>query len=184
MIDVSVIIVNYNVRYFIEQAIQSVYKAANNLEVEIIVIDNASDDQSIDLIAKKFPRVKLIANAENRGFGKANNQGIELAQGEYTLLLNPDTVLQEDTLDICISFIRKNKDAGALGVRMIDGKGNFLPESKRSIPSPFVAFSKMSGLANLFPKSKTFGRYHLGFLDESKNHAVEVLSGAFMFFKS
>ncbi|MDA9952200.1 glycosyltransferase family 2 protein [Chitinophagales bacterium] len=184
MIDVSVIIVNYNVRYFIEQAIQSVYKAANNLEVEIIVIDNASDDQSIELIAKKFPRVKLIANAENRGFGKANNQGIELAQGEYTLLLNPDTVLQEDTLDICISFIRKNKDAGALGVRMIDGKGNFLPESKRSIPSPFVAFSKMSGLANLFPKSKTFGRYHLGFLDESKNHAVEVLSGAFMFFKT
>lgn len=184
MIDISVIIVNYNVRYFIEQAIVSVYKAATNLEVEIIVVDNASSDQSVELIQQKFPKVVLIANQKNVGFGKANNQGIKIAKGKHTLLLNPDTVLQENTLDVCLAFMQKTPDAGALGVRMIDGKGNFLPESKRSIPSPFVAFTKMSGLATLFPKSKTFGQYHLGFLAEEENHPVEVLSGAFMFFQS
>jgi GT2 family glycosyltransferase len=184
MMDVSVIIVNYNVRYFIEQAIISVYKASKSLQVEIIVVDNDSNDHSVEMIQEKFPEVILIANKDNLGFGKANNQGIAIAKGTHTLLLNPDTVLQENTLVACLAFMNKTIDAGALGVRMIDGRGNFLPESKRSIPSPFVAFTKMSGLAALFPKSTTFGKYHLAYLDEHENHEVEVLSGAFMFFQT
>lgn len=183
MIDVSVIIVNFNVRYFVEQAITSVYKAAENIKLEIIVVDNASSDDSTTLIQNKFPEVRLIANKENLGFGKANNQGIREAKGKYILLLNPDTVIQENTLSTCIQFMDAHADTGALGVRMIDGKGNFLPESKRSVPTPFVAFCKMSGLSTLFPKSKTFSKYHLGYLSENENHEVEVLSGAFMFFR-
>lgn len=184
MTQISVIIVNYNVRYFVEQAILSVKNASKNLNVEIIVIDNDSSDHSVEMIEQKFPDVTLIASKENLGFGRANNLGIETAKGQYILLLNPDTVIQEDTLEKCFKFIENNKDCGALGVKMIDGKGNFLPESKRALPFPKVAFYKMSGLSSLFPKSKTFGKYHLGFLDENKNHEVEVLSGAFMFFKA
>jgi GT2 family glycosyltransferase len=184
MIDVSVIIVNFNVRYFVEQAISAVYKASEGLEIEVIVVDNASSDDSTALIQSKFPEVRLIANQENVGFGKANNQGIHEAKGKYILLLNPDTVVQENTLNACIQFMTRHNDAGAIGVRMIDGKGNFLPESKRSIPTPFVALCKMSGLSALFPKSKIFAKYHLGYLSEHENHQVEVLSGAFMFFRA
>jgi GT2 family glycosyltransferase len=183
MIQVSVIIVNYNVRYFIEQAIVSVKKAAKHLQIEIIVVDNNSSDTSVEMIKHKFPDVQLIVNKENVGFGRANNQGIQIAKGEYILLLNPDTVLQENTLETCINFIEKTSGCGALGVKMIDGKGNFLPESKRALPTPKVAFYKMSGLAALFPRSRTFGQYHLGYLDKNENHEVEVLSGAFMFFR-
>jgi GT2 family glycosyltransferase len=183
MLQLSVIIVNYNVRYFIEQAIVSINKAGQNISMEIIVIDNASSDNSVAILQKKFPQIHIIANKENVGFGKANNQGISIAKGKYILLVNPDTVLQENTLSVCLEFIEKHPDCGALGVKMIDGKGNFLPESKRGLPSPSVAFYKMSGLSSLFPKSQIFNRYHLGFLDKDKNHEVDVLSGAFMFFK-
>jgi GT2 family glycosyltransferase len=184
MIQVSVIIVNYNVRYFIEQAIVSVKKAAKNINFEIIVVDNNSSDASVEMLLQKFPEITLIANKENVGFGRANNQGIKIAQGSHILLLNPDTVLQENTLEVCLNFVQNTPDCGALGVKMIDGKGNFLPESKRALPWPKVAFYKMSGLARLFPKSSTFGQYHLGYLDKDENHQVEVLSGAFMFFRS
>lgn len=184
MTQISVIIVNYNVRYFIEQAILSVKNASKGLNVEIIVIDNASVDHSVEMVQEKFPDVTLIASKENLGFGRANNLGIKIAKGEYILLLNPDTVIQEDTLQKCFNFIENNNDCGAIGVKMIDGKGNFLPESKRALPLPKVALYKMSGLSSLFPKSKTFGKYHLGYLDENENHEVEVLSGAFMFFKA
>ena len=183
MVQVSVIIVNFNVRYFIDQAIVSVKKAAKKTAIEIIVIDNNSSDTSVEMIQQKFPEVQLLVNKENVGFGRANNQGIKLAKGKYILLLNPDTVLQENTLETCLNFIENTADCGALGVKMIDGKGNFLPESKRALPTPKVAFFKMSGLAALFPKSKTFGQYHLGYLDKNNNHEVEVLSGAFMFFR-
>jgi GT2 family glycosyltransferase len=176
----SIVIVNYNVRYFLEQCLLSVKRATEKLDAEIFVVDNASSDGSIEMIHQKFPFVKLIANTNNVGFSKANNQAIEKAEGEYVLLLNPDTVVAEDTFEKCVAFMNTHQDAGALGVRMIDGKGNFLPESKRGLPTPSVAFYKTFGLAKLFPKSKTFGKYHLGFLHEHETHEVDILSGAFM----
>lgn len=179
----SVIIVNYNVKYFLEQCLLSVLRACDGLSVEVIVVDNASSDGSVDMVKQKFPNVKLIANADNTGFSKANNQGIKTASGEYILLLNPDTVVAEDTFSECVLFMNNHPEAGALGVRMIDGKGNFLPESKRGLPTPAVAFYKTFGLSFLFPQSKTFGKYHLGFLPENETNEVDILSGAFMFIR-
>ncbi len=132
------------------------------------------------MVKEKFPEVILIANKDNTGFSKANNQAIRLAKGEYVLLLNPDTVVEENTFSKVIDFMDSHADAGGLGVQMIDGKGKFLPESKRGLPTPSVAFYKVFGLSALFPKSKTFGRYHLGYLDRNQTHSVDVLSGAFM----
>lgn len=176
----SVIIVNYNVEHFLEQCLHSVHKAAKNIPSEIFVVDNSSVDGSIAMVRKKFPDVKLIANEKNVGFAKANNQAIREAKGEYILLLNPDTVVQEDTFEKTCQFMDEHKEAGALGVMMLDGKGNFLPESKRGLPTPFVAFCKIFGLSMLFPRSRSFGKYHLGFLDKNKIHEVDVLAGAFM----
>lgn len=176
----SIVIVNYNVRYFLEQCLLSVVRATTNVEAEIFVVDNASSDGSVEMLQQKFPLVKRIANTQNVGFSKANNQAIEKCTGEYILLLNPDTVVAEDTFEKCIAFMKNHPQAGALGVRMIDGRGNFLPESKRGLPTPAVAFYKTFGLAKFFPKSKIFGRYHLGYLSEYETHEVDVLSGAFM----
>ncbi len=184
--ELSVIIVNYNVRFFLEQCLQSVRRAAARLpegSVEVIVVDNASVDQSVRMVREQFPEVQLIVNAENVGFAKANNQAIRLSRGRYVLLLNPDTVVREDTFEACVCFMDEHPEAGALGVRMIDGSGTFLPESKRGFPSPFVAFCKAFGLSRLFPHSRLFNRYHLGFLDEHQTHAVDVLAGAFMFIR-
>ncbi len=180
MHQLSVIIVNYNVRYFLEQALHSVMRATRNIEAEVWVVDNNSVDGSMEMVKTLFPSVKCLENKENLGFSRANNQAIRLSGSKYVLLLNPDTVLQDDTLEKCIAFMDDHADAGGLGVRMIDGKGQFLPESKRGLPSPAVAFYKMTGLSALFPKSRTFGRYHLKFLDEHGIHKVDVLSGAFM----
>ena len=176
----SVVIVNYNVKYFLEQALHSVRKASQGLQVEVFVVDNHSVDGSCEMVKRKFPEVRLIENKDNVGFSVANNQAIRQSSGEYILLLNPDTVVQEDTFQKVIDFMHNTPDAGAVGVKMIDGKGRFLPESKRSLPTPAVAFYKMFGFAALFPKSKRFGRYHLGFLDNNETHAVDVLAGAFM----
>lgn len=148
--DLSIIIVNYNVKALLEQTLLSVYKAIHNLQVEIIVVDNNSADESCDMVTEKFKDVVLIANTDNVGFSKANNQGIKISTGRNILLLNPDTVVGEDTLTKTIYFLDHTSDAGALGVRMIDGRGDFLPESKRGLPTPSVAFYKMSGLAKLF----------------------------------
>jgi len=176
----SIIIVNYNVRYFLEQALLSVQKATKNLPTETFVVDNNSVDDSVRMVADKFPTVHLIANKDNPGFSKANNQAIRLAKGEYILLLNPDTLVEEDTFDKCVAFMDARPDAGGLGVKMIDGSGNFLPESKRGLPTPMTAFYKTFGFSKFFPKSPTFNRYHLGFLDKDKTHEVDVLAGAFM----
>lgn len=176
----SVIIVSYKVPYFLEQTLLSVQKAAQRVKTEVIVVDNNSKDNSVDMVRDKFSWVKLIANTENTGFATANNQGIELAEGEYILFLNPDTVVREDTFEQAINFMDQNPEFGGLGVKMIDGTGVFLPESKRGFPSPEVAFYKTFGLSKLFPKSKRFNRYHLGYLDKDENHEVDVLSGAFM----
>ncbi len=176
----SIIIVNYNVRYFLEQALLSVQKASKNISSEVFVVDNNSVDDSVRMVTEKFPKVHLIANKDNPGFSKANNQAIRLAKGEYVLLLNPDTLVEEDTFEQCVAFMDAHPKAGALGVKMIDGSGNFLPESKRGLPTPMTAFYKTFGLSKLFPKSPTFNRYHLGFLDKDKTHEVDVLAGAFM----
>lgn len=176
----SVIIVNYNVKYFLHQALMAVYQSNVDFEFDVYVVDNASVDGSCEMVATDFPQVKLIESSENLGFSKGNNLAIRKSQAEYVLLLNPDTIIREDTLQQVVDFMDNHRDAGALGVKMYDGKGEFLPESKRGFPSPSVAFFKMSGLSSLAPKSKVLGRYHLGFLDEDEIHEVDVLSGAFM----
>ncbi|MDP6909766.1 MAG: glycosyltransferase family 2 protein, partial [Flavobacteriales bacterium] len=176
----SIVIVNYNVQHFLEQCLQSVMVAIQNLEVEVFVVDNNSVDGSVAMVQAKFPDVKLIVNKENVGFSRANNQAMEIAKGEFVLLLNPDTVVETDTFVNIVSFMDEHPDAGGLGIKMVDGKGNFLPESKRGLPTPEVAFYKIFGLSWLFPKSKRFGKYHLTFLDKEKTHQIEVLSGAFM----
>lgn len=180
MTKLSIIIVNYNVQYFLEYCINSIYRSKVNFDFEIIVVDNASKDESMAMLQTNFPEVNIIQNKENVGFSKANNQGIAIAKGTYCLLLNPDTILQEDTLQKCIDTLEHDSKIGALGVKMLDGAGNFLPESKRGFPTLGVAFAKISGFAKLFPKSSFFGKYHLGYLDKDKNHEVDVLSGAFM----
>ena len=176
----SIVIVNYNVQYFLEQCLQSVFKALPNVNAEVWVVDNNSVDGSVEMVKKKFPEVKLIASKENLGFSKGNNLAIRKSIGQYTLLLNPDTLVEEDTFEKVIKFMDDNPKAGGLGVKMVDGKGNFLPESKRSLPTPTVAFYKIFGLSSIFPKSKRFGKYHCGHLNKNKNHEIEILSGAFM----
>ncbi len=176
----SVIIVNYNVEYFLEQCLLSVQKALKNIDSEVFVIDNNSVDNSILMVKEKFTWVKLIENHNNVGFSRANNQAIKLSKGEYVLLLNPDTVVEDDTFKKVIDFMDNHSDAGGLGVKMVDGSGRFLPESKRGLPTPSTAFYKMFGLSALFPHSKIFSKYHLGYLDNDKINQVDVLAGAFM----
>lgn len=176
----SVIIVNYNVKFFLEQCLYSVRKAAAMVETEIIVVDNQSDDDSIFYLGPKFPEVKFITSQTNLGFGKACNLGLSEAHGKYILFLNPDTIVAEDSFFKCVRFFEEHTDCGALGVQMIDGSGKFLKESKRSYPSPLTSLFKLSGLARAFPKSRIFGRYHLGHLDPAQTHEVDVLAGAYM----
>lgn len=179
----SVILVNYNVRYFLEQALLSVRKAMQGISGEVWVVDNRSADGSAQMVRDKFPEVRLIANAENVGFAKANNQAIRESAGDYVLLLNPDTVVEEDTFHKCLAFMDAHPDAGALGVRLIDGSGTYLPESKRGFPTPWVAFCKTFGLSALFPRSRVFNRYYLGHIDPDQTAQVDVLAGCFMWIR-
>jgi GT2 family glycosyltransferase len=179
----SVILVNYNVKHFLEQALLSVERASVGLLVETWVVDNNSTDDSVAMVKEKFPAVKVVANRGNIGFSKANNQAIRESKGEYVVLLNPDTVVSEDTFTQCIDFMDTHPQAGGLGVKTIDGSGTFLPESKRGFPSPWVAFCKSFGLSALFPKSPIFNRYHLGHLNKNETHEIDVLVGSFMFMR-
>ena len=176
----TVIIVNYNVEYFLAQCLYSVRKAAQFADIETIMVDNASVDGSVEMTKRLFPEVKVIANMDNKGFSKANNQAIRISEADYVLLLNPDTLVEEDTFKKCIEFMDEHPRSGGLGVKMVDGKGQFLAESKRGLPTPMVAFYKIFGLSSLFPKSETFGQYHLGHLDKNKTHKIDILAGAFM----
>lgn len=176
----SVIIVNYNVKYFLEHCLCSVLSAAKNIETEILVIDNHSRDGSIPYLKERFERVSFVESSKNLGFGAANNIGLSMASGDYILFLNPDTLVSEDSFQECINFFEKNPIAGAIGVRMIDGSGRFLKESKRALPSPVNSLYKLFGLSSLFPHSKVFSEYHLGHLSNNTDHEVEVLCGAFM----
>jgi len=176
----SIIIVNYNVKHFLDQCLHSVFRAVENMEAEVFVVDNNSVDDSMVMVADKYPKAISILNKKNVGFSVANNQAIRESKGEYILLLNPDTVVEENTFEKTVAFMDAHNDAGALGVKMIDGRGNFLPESKRGIPTPWVSFCKMTGLTKFFSKSKLFARYYLGHLPENENNEVEILAGAFM----
>ena len=176
----SIVIVNYNVKHFLEQCLCSVNAAIKKIDAEVIVVDNASSDGSLEFLQPLFPEVKFIQNKSNVGFSKACNQGFKLSKGEFILFLNPDTIVSEDCFEKCISFFKEKNDCGALGVRMIDGSGNFLAESKRSFPSPFISMFKLIGLASLFPRSPFFNKYALGNLKENKIYEIEVLAGAFI----
>ena len=177
----SVIILNYNVRYFLELCVLSVQNALETIDGEIIVIDNNSSDDSCAMMQKLFPNVKLIQNKENIGFPKGNNIGVAQAQGEYICVLNPDTVVAEDTFVKVLAFAQKQSDLGIVGCKLIDGTGRFLPESKRGVPTPWVAFTKITGLYKLFPG--TFGKYYAQHLSENQTGKVAILVGAFMVMK-
>lgn len=179
----SVIIVNYNVKAYLEQCLRSVEEALRGLDGDIYVVDNLSTDGSVEMVQTLFPAVRLIANRENVGFSRANNQAIRASHAEYVVLLNPDTVVGEDVFHKTVAFMDNDPKVGGLGVKMIDGTGRFLPESKRGLPTPGVAFFKIVGLARMFPRSRIFGRYHLGHLPENEAAPIEILSGACMFLR-
>ncbi|HEY4109691.1 glycosyltransferase family 2 protein [Puia sp.] len=174
----SVIIVNYRVKYFLELCLHSVGKAIRGLDAEIIVVDNHSGDDSLAYLGPRFPGVKFLASPENVGFARANNLALGEAKGEYILFLNPDTILPEDAATHCLAFLRATPRIGGLGVRMIDGGGHFLKESRRGFPTPWVGFCKLTGLAALFPRSRFFSGYYLGYLPADAAHPAPVLSGA------
>ncbi|NNF04303.1 MAG: glycosyltransferase family 2 protein, partial [Rhodothermales bacterium] len=159
--DVSVVIVNYNVREFLAQALKSVERASAHLRVETIVVDNNSIDGSVRMLESEFPDVTVIANSENVGFGRANNIGIRRASGRHILILNPDTIVQEDTLDTLCTWLDDHPECGAVGCQILNPDGSFAPESRRSFPTPEIAFYRMTGLSRLFPRSRVFGRYNL-----------------------
>lgn len=183
-VQLSVIIVNYNVKHFLEQCLCSVRRAVDGLRAEIIVIDNHSEDNSLSYLQPRFPDVQFLVNKENLGFSRACNQGWKLSKGKFILFLNPDVMVPEDCIKLCIGFLESHPEAGALGIKMLDGSGKFLKESKRSFPSPSVALYKLFGLSKIFPRSKTFSKYHLGNLDPDQTHEVDVLAGAFMMVKN
>jgi len=181
--DISVIIVSYNVKEFLYQCILSLKKAIEGLESEIIVVDNNSIDGTAIIIEKYFPDILLIKNKENLGFGKACNQALKLAKGEYILFINPDTIIQEDTIKVMLNFFREHPDAGAAGCKILNSDGTLQLSCRRSFPTPFVAFSKLVGLSRLFPKSNVFGKYNLTYLDPDKVYPVDAISGSFMTIK-
>ncbi len=181
----SVIILNYNVRYFLEQCVYSVQKALAHINGEIIVVDNASSDDSCQMMRTKFPDVTLIVNHDNLGFPKGNNIGVAQAKGEYICILNPDTVVAEDTFVKILASIGKSipLNVGIIGCKLIDGTGRFLPESKRGVPTPWVAFTKIFGLYKWFPTTKLFNQYYAQHLTKDENGQVDILVGAFMVMK-
>lgn len=176
----SIIIVNYNVQYFLEQCLCSVKAAIENIDAEVIVADNNSSDDSVPYLRRQFAWVRFIALQENTGFARANNIALQQAMGQYVVFLNPDTIIPEHIFQKVIAFAAATPGFGALGVQMIDGSGQFLPESKRAFPGPRSSFFKLCGLASLFPRSAFFNRYALGHLSGDGLHEVDVLCGAFL----
>lgn len=180
----SIIIVNYNVKLLLEACLNSVSKAIKNIAAEVIIVDNASSDGSIGYLKPIFPGFIFIGNTVNEGFAKANNKALAIAKGEFILFLNPDTSVPENCFHQCIGFMKAHTEAGALGIRMMNGNGHFLKESKRGFPSPMVSLWKMTGLTAMFPRSPVFSKYYLGHLNEHQDHEVDILSGAFMMVKN
>lgn len=176
----SVVIVNYNVKYYLEQCLRSLREATGGICSEIFVVDNASGDESVEYLRPRFPEVTFLANRDNLGFAKANNQAIRLSKGEYVLLLNPDTLVGADTLRSCLEFMDEHPGAGGTGVRMLNTDGSFAYESRRGLPTPATSLFKITGLCNLFPRSRIFGKYYLRYLDEQQVNPIDVISGACM----
>ncbi len=181
--DLSVIIVNYNVRAFLEQCLMAIERAQHNLKIEIFVVDNASVDGSQAMVKRKFPHVHLIENHENLGFSKGNNQALKLVKGNYVLILNPDTLIQEDTIMTLKNFLDERPKTGAVGCKLINPDGSFQVASRRSLPTPWVAFTRIVGLSKIFPKSRLFGQYNMTYLDPDIESEVDVLSGTLMFIR-
>ena len=179
----GIVIVSYNVKYFLRQCIESIYRSAFDQDFSVIVVDNDSKDGSVEMVRDSFPEVVCIANQENLGFGKANNQGFAQLDCDYVLILNPDTIVQENTFQVCYDFLEKNKSYGAVGVKLMDGSGNYLPESKRGFPTPLNALFKLTGLSKLFSKSALFNSYYLGHRSAEDRQDVDVLTGAFTFIR-
>lgn len=183
----SVIIVSYNVEAFLSQCLVSVERAIERVgkdQVEVFIVDNISVDGTCAMVKEKFPQYTLIENTENVGFSIANNQAIKIAKGEYVLLLNPDTVVQEDTFEKCIEYSDANPRLGGLGVPMFDGAGGYLPESKRGVPTPWASICRISGVFKLSPQSKKLNSYYAGHIDRDQTAQIEVLSGAFMWMRA
>ena len=178
--DLSVVIVNYNVKHYLEQCLHAVFASNGVAEMEVFVVDNCSSDGSIDYLRARYPQVHYIENSENMGFARANNIAVAQASGRYVLLLNPDTIVTSHTFADCIALLDNRTDVGGLGTCMLRTDGSFALESRRGLPTPFVAFCKMSGLTRLFPYSRVFGRYYMRYLDEHEVNDIEVISGAFM----
>jgi N-acetylglucosaminyl-diphospho-decaprenol L-rhamnosyltransferase len=178
--DLSIIIVNYNAKYFLEQCLHSIDRAVKNIEAEIILVDNHSSDQSLEWIKPRFPKITCIANGENLGFARANNQALAVSRGKQVLFLNPDTIVGEECIRNCLQFAEKQGGLGAIGLRMIDGSGRFLAESKRGLPMPSAAFYKLFGLSSLFPSSTHFNSYYQPAVEEKNIQSIDVLAGAFM----
>lgn len=180
--DISIIIVNYNVKEFLQNLVQSIRKAVNGISHEIIIVDNNSDDGSVEFINEKFPDVILIKNSENLGFSKANNIGLKIAKGKYLLLLNPDTLVREDTFQSMIDFFEKNPSAGLAGCKILNPDGTLQLACRRSFPGPWTSFCKVTGLSSMFPNSRLFARYNLTYLNENETYEVDAISGSFMMF--
>src|SRR5208283_1624252 len=178
--DVSIIIVNYNVRDFLNNALVSVFRALEGMNGEVFVVDNASDDGSSDLVRQSFPKVRLIANNTNVGFAKANNQALAMSSGKYLMLLNPDTVVQEDTFRTLINFFEANGDVGMAGCKILNPDGTLQLACRRSFPAPWVAFTKVSGLSSVFGSTKLFGKYNLTYLNPDESYEVDAISGSCM----
>ena len=175
----SIIIVSYKVKYYLEQCLLSVRRAVEGIDAEVIVIDNHSEDGTVDYISTRFPEIKVIASTNNLGFSKANNKAIRQSKGDYVLLLNPDTVVGEDVLRRCVQFMDEHERAGGLGVRMLQANGSDARESRRGLPTPMTSFYKMTGLCKRFPQNKVFGKYYMGYLSWDVAAKIEVISGAF-----
>ncbi|MBI5730855.1 MAG: glycosyltransferase [Ignavibacteriales bacterium] len=180
MIDLSIIIINYNVKEFLLNLLDSIRNAVKNISTEIIIVDNASDDGSVEILREKFPNIKLIANKKNLGFGSANNQAMETAKGKYFLLINPDAIVREDTLLKMLEFFNKTPQVGIAGCKVLNPDGSLQLACRRSFPGPWTSFTKVMGLSKLFPKSRLFARYNLTYLNEDQTYEVDAVSGAFM----
>lgn len=175
----SVVIVSYNVSHYLLQCLDSLGSALRGVDSEVIVVDNHSRDDSVALVREFHPEVKVIENIHNLGFSKANNIALRQARGEYALLLNPDTIVADNTISDCLAFLDRHPDAGAAGVMMLNADGTVAPESRRGVPTPMTSFYKLSGLCKLFPRSRRFGRYYLGHLSWQSPQQIDIVSGAF-----
>ena len=178
--ELSVVIVSYNVRHYLVQCLESLVRALEGIDGEVWVVDNASTDGSVAAVRHHFPDVEVIENRVNVGFSRANNQAICRAHGDFILLLNPDTIVSRESLGDALALMRREGRAGALGARMFNRDGSFALESRRGLPTPMTAFYKMCGLCRLFPRSKRFGKYYMQYLDPREASKIEVVSGAFM----